>query len=143
MKQGAASFRSCTMQARLVVTKPEGSANGTNQVPCLGLGMGNLLCTINNAFCSTGIKLSKIYSLRENKDVKFLVTVTSAECSMYLRIRLPQHEVATKHLFLSLLNLKAFHCEVIQREINSEYPLLGQPYFAFPTPGLNDFFFFF
>lgn len=105
--------------------------------------MGNLLRTINNAFCSTGIELSKIQSLWENEDAKYLVIVTSTESSMYLRIHLPQHEVDTKHPFLSLLNLKAFHCEVIQHQINSEHPLLGQLYFAFPIPGLNVVVFFF
>lgn len=53
-----------------------------------------------SAFCSTGIELSKTYSLWENKHVKFFVVVTSAESSMYLRICLPRHEAATKHFFL-------------------------------------------
>lgn len=66
-----------------------------------------------------GRALAKIDSLWENKDIQFLLVTTSTESSVCLRIRLPQHKVATKHLFLSPLHLKAFHWEVIQHGSNS------------------------
>ena len=93
-------FRSHTTQPRLV-TKSEGHASGTSQAPQPRLGLGNVLCTVNNTFCSTWIELSEIHSFRENKDAKFRGIITSWETSGYLRICLPQHEVTTKHLFLS------------------------------------------
>lgn len=144
MEQGGVSFTSCTTQTSVIITKPEGNANSTSQC------QWHQLVAPLRAWKRPGLLHNQCPQQwdRATQNIQSLGKqrcLISCYCNLNRKLYVLKDPpsptgVATKHLSLSLLNLEAFHWEVIQHEINLEHPLLGQLYSAFPIPAFTFFF---